>query len=145
MSKATDAAAMRDAGASIEEIMARFGWSRSYATNRICDGRRGGDSAAKRKASLAERNREMADAALAGESYAELSKRYNLSVPSVARACHSAGVRVSQVPILVDRRLSNIAKAQVKAWADPESRARRIASLRAAASPALRISKQRNA
>ncbi len=143
MSTATEAAAMRDAGASIEDIMIKFGWARTYAYNRIAQGR-GGNQKEKRRAAYAARNREIADAALGGESYVELSKRHNMSVPSVARACHSAGVRVSQVPILVGRRLSNIAKAQVRAWADPENRARRIASLRAAASPALRISKQRS-
>lgn len=87
MSTATEAAAMRDAGASIEDIMIKFGWARTYAYNRIAQGR-GGNQKEKRRAAYAARNREIADAALGGESYVELSKRYNMSVPSVARACH---------------------------------------------------------
>ncbi len=155
MTKSEQAAQMRDReGASIDAIMLHFGWSRKTAWDMIGRGRRYQEfrtlqnegnrarrstcEAAKRREARAAAKRDR-DAAIAefvrsGWLIVEAARRFGLSPSSVTAACHAHGVKPSEVQLCVDRRLSIIANAQRRAWADPERRASRIDSLRLAKS-----------
>lgn len=162
MSKAEQAAQMRDRdGASIHEIMLRFGWSRKTAQDQVSRGRRykaflahrnevdrasraqgaGAKRRAARTAAKLARDAEIAAFVRSGALVSEAAKRFAVSSPTVSRACHALGVKASELQSCVDRKLSVIANAQRRSWADPVRRARRIERLRSTTSGGFQNSK----
>lgn len=95
MSRAQMAHQRRMAGATIQEIMDEFQWTRSSAMSLLSRGKNWATWSAKhtRRADLAERNRKICADVLAGMKYADTAVKYNLSVQSIKLIASKAGVK----------------------------------------------------